>query len=189
MRKPIFSASEMSSMGRSSLAVSIALLSAGLVAIGPGQVWGKEIRMEEVMVTGTRMRGAEAPVGSSVISLDRSYIEKSSAISVDKLLQEAPQIFDLGVSEASRGQPGGNGNKVYGNSINLRGIGPYSTLALVDGHRVVTNSRNIEPSVLPGLALERMVPQPSMGRMLSPVLSTWLCVATLKAGRYFCAKE
>lgn len=112
--------------------------------------------LEEVVATGTRMRGVEAPVGSDIISLDREYIDQSTSVSVDKLLQETPQIFNLGVSEASRGQPGGNGNITYGNSVNIRGIGPFSTLVLIDGHRVVTNSRNIEPSVLPMLALERV---------------------------------
>src|SRR5690606_10681175 len=63
---------------------------------------------------------------------------------------------DLGISEASRGQSGGSGNIVWGNSVNLRGIGPYATLVLVDGHRVNSNARSIDPSVLPSLALERV---------------------------------
>jgi len=110
--------------------------------------------LEEVVVTGSRMRGVDVPVGSSVISLDREYIDKSNAVATDQLIREIPQAYNLGVSESSRGQPGGNGNIVYGNSANLRGIGPFSTLVLVDGHRVVTNSRNVEPSLLPTLALQ-----------------------------------
>ncbi len=112
--------------------------------------------LEEVVVTGSRMRGVESPVGSAVISIDRDYIDKSNAVAVDQLIREIPQAYNLGVSESSRGQPGGNGNIVYGNSANLRGIGPFSTLVLVDGHRVVTNSRNVDPSLLPTLALERV---------------------------------
>jgi iron complex outermembrane receptor protein len=112
--------------------------------------------LEEIVVTGSRMRGVEAPVGSSVITLDREYIDKSDAVAVDQLIKEIPQAYSLGVSESSRGQPGGNGNIVYGNSANLRGIGPFATLVLVDGHRVVTNSRNVDPSLLPTLALERV---------------------------------
>lgn len=111
---------------------------------------------EIIIVTGTRLRGAIAPVGSSVISIGQDYIEKSSSLSLDKLLHETPQIFNLGVSEGSRGQSGGSGNIVYGNSVNLRGIGPYSTLVLLDGHRAVTNTRNVEPSILPTLAVERL---------------------------------
>jgi iron complex outermembrane receptor protein len=40
------------------------------------------------------------------------------------MIKEIPQNFDLGVSENSRGQSGGSGNITYGNSVNLRGIGP-----------------------------------------------------------------
>ncbi len=108
-----------------------------------------------VVVTGSRLRGT-APVGSTIISLGRDEIAKSTAGTTDRIIKEIPQVFDLGVSENSRGQSGGSGNITYGNSVNLRGIGPYSTLILVDGHRVVSNSRSIDPSVMPSLGLERI---------------------------------
>ena len=143
---------------------SKSLFSAGvllLVSFGALPVWAQDNAdadesLEEIVVTGSRMRGVDAPVGSTVISLDREYIDKSDAVAVDQLIREIPQAYNLGVSESSRGQPGGNGNIVYGNSANLRGIGPFATLVLVDGHRVVTNSRNVDPSLLPTLALERV---------------------------------
>jgi iron complex outermembrane receptor protein len=111
--------------------------------------------LSEIVVTGTRVRGS-APVGSAMISMGRQDIDLSMAASTDRLIKEIPQVLDLGVSENSRGQPGGNGNIVYGNSVNLRGIGPYATLILVDGHRAISNSRSIDPSVLPTLGLERI---------------------------------
>lgn len=111
--------------------------------------------LSEIIVTGTRLRGT-APVGSAMIALGREDIDLSTAGSIDRLIREIPQVFDLGVSENSRGQPGGAGNIVYGNSVNLRGIGPYATLVLIDGHRVISNSRSIDPSVLPTLGLERV---------------------------------
>src|SRR5690606_16673671 len=79
-----------------------------------------------------------------------------AAVTTDRLIKEIPQNFDLGVSENSRAQSGGSGNIVYGNSVNLRGIGPYATLVLIDGHRVVNNSRSTDPSVIPTLGLERI---------------------------------
>lgn len=109
----------------------------------------------EIIVSGSRIRGA-APVGSTVISMDREAITSSSAVTVDRMIKEIPQNFDLGVSENSRGQAGGSGNIVYGNSVNLRGIGPYATLVMVDGHRVVNNSRSTDPSVIPSLGVERI---------------------------------
>jgi iron complex outermembrane receptor protein len=108
-----------------------------------------------VVVTGSRVRGA-APVGSTVISIGRADIENSSAATIDRMIREIPQVLDLGVSENSRAQTGGSGNITYGNTINLRGIGPYATLILIDGHRVVYNSRSIDPSVLPSLGVERV---------------------------------
>ncbi len=109
----------------------------------------------EIVVTGSRVRGA-APVGSTVISLGRDTIENSAAVTTDRLIKEIPQNFDLGVSENSRAQSGGSGNITYGNSVNLRGIGPYATLVLVDGHRVVNNSRSTDPSIIPTLGVERV---------------------------------
>src|SRR5690606_18803172 len=61
-----------------------------------------------------------------------------------------------GISEGSRSQNGGSGNIVYGTGINLRGLGPYSTLTLIDGHRAVSNGRSIDPSFMPSLGLERI---------------------------------
>lgn len=110
---------------------------------------------DPIVVTGSRVRG-QAPVGSTVIGLGRAEIEASSAVTVDRMIKEVPQVFDLGVSENSRGQSGGSGNITYGNSVNLRGIGPYATLVLIDGHRVTSNSRSVDPSVLPSLGVERV---------------------------------
>ncbi|WP_188054155.1 TonB-dependent receptor plug domain-containing protein [Sphingosinithalassobacter sp. CS137] len=109
----------------------------------------------EIVVTGSRVRGV-APVGSTVIALGREELEQSSGVTVDRIIKEIPQNFDLGVSENSRGQAGGSGNIVFGNSVNLRGIGPYATLVLIDGHRVVNNGRATDPSVLPTLGVERV---------------------------------
>jgi iron complex outermembrane receptor protein len=121
---------------------------------GPVRVTGDDVNAD-IVVTGSRVRGA-APVGSTVISLGREDAVAGGAVTTDRLIKQIPQVFDLGVSENSRGQSGGNGNVTYGNSVNLRGIGPYATLILVDGHRVVNNSRAVDPSIIPTLGLERV---------------------------------
>ena len=113
---------------------------------------------DEVVVTGSRIRGA-APVGASVGAVSRDDIESSGAINTAQVLQQVPQIFNLGVSENSRGQTGGAGNITYGSGINLRGIGPFATLVLLNGHRVVgqgTSAASVDPSIIPSLALERV---------------------------------
>lgn len=128
-----------------------------MVAIAlPGMAMAQDTaNTADIVVTGSRVRGA-VPVGSTVTTLGRAEMEASSAVTVDRMIKEIPQVFDLGVSENSRGQSGGSGNITYGNSVNLRGIGPYATLVMIDGHRVTNNSRSIDPSVLPSLGVERI---------------------------------
>lgn len=116
---------------------------------------GEDKPVETIVVTGSRIR-VEAPVGSAITSLGSADIAESGRVTLDRAIKELPQVFDLGVSENSRGQSGGAGNIVYGNSINLRGIGPNATLILIDGHRVTNNSRSVDPSVLPTLGVERV---------------------------------
>lgn len=114
--------------------------------------------VEQIVVTGSRIRGM-TPVGSPVVTVGRGDIEASGAVSTAQLLQEVPQVSNLGVSDSSRGQSGGSGNITYGSSVNLRGIGPYATLSLIDGHRVVpqgTTGSGVDPSIVPTLALQRV---------------------------------
>ncbi|WP_066799560.1 TonB-dependent receptor domain-containing protein [Sphingomonas soli] len=121
----------------------------------PAAAEGAAASEDEITVTGSRIRGV-APVGSPLLSLGREEINSSGAVTTDRMLRELPQVFDLGVSENSRGQSGGSSNITYGNSVNLRGIGPYATLVLVNGHRVVGNTRSVDPSIIPTLGLERV---------------------------------
>jgi len=114
--------------------------------------------VDEIIVTGSRIRGSEA-VGSPVTEVSREDIDLSAPLTTAALLQKLPQVFNLGVSENSRGQSGGSGNITYGSAVNLRGIGPYSTLTLLDGHRAVpqgTTGFAVDPSIVPTLALERV---------------------------------
>lgn len=141
---------------RIAIAVRAAVLGTGaLTSIQSGQLLAQDAGVEEIMITGTRVSGAE-PVGTSVQVIDRGRMADAGQVSIDRMIKDLPQNFDLGVSENSRNTSGGAGNIVYGNTVNLRGIGPYATLIMVDGHRVINNSRSFDPSVLPTLGVERV---------------------------------
>lgn len=114
-----------------------------------------EDELQEIVVTGSRIAG-EAPVGATVTTLGRVEIEDSGQVTIDRMIQDLPQVFDIGFSENSRAQNAGNGNATWSNSINLRGLSPFSTLIITDGHRMTTNGRAISPSVLPTLGVERV---------------------------------
>jgi len=125
------------------------------IAQDNSQIAPADVETQDIVITGSRIRGT-APVGSAITTLDTQDIAQSGRVTIDRAIKELPQVFDLGVSENSRGQSGGSGNIVYGNSINLRGIGPSATLILVDGHRVTNNGRSTDPSVLPSLGVQRV---------------------------------
>lgn len=131
-----------------------------VVAMAAGGLAEAQVQasQEDVVVTGSRMRGV-APVGSTVTSIDRAAVEASGAVTTTQLIQQIPQVFNLGISETSRGQSGGSNNITYGTTVNLRGIGPFTTLVILDGHRAVpqgTSGFAVDPSIIPTLALARV---------------------------------
>jgi iron complex outermembrane receptor protein len=114
-----------------------------------------------IIVTGTRIRGA-GPTGSPVLTLDRSEIEKSGMSSAQQLLQALPQAFGGGPNETTLGATTRNGagtDGTYASSVNLRGLGPSSTLVLVDGSRPALGGLGgvfADISLIPVSAIERI---------------------------------
>jgi len=140
------------------LALAVAGATSPIAAFAQEPAAEPAANLDEITVTGSRIRGSQ-PVGSPVTEVSREDIELSAPLSTTSLLQKLPQVFNLGVSENSRGQSGGSGNITYGSAVNLRGIGPYSTLTLLDSHRAVpqgTTGFAVDPSIVPTLALERV---------------------------------
>src|SRR5882757_985786 len=122
----------------------------------------KSDELEEVIVTGTSIRGAQ-PVGSNVITVGREAIEATSVQSAQQLLKLVPAITGMG----SAGQGGyGTFDSSYGNSPNIHGLGGVSsnsTLILIDGHRIPLTGivRNLaDPNILPLSVLDRVEVMP-----------------------------
>jgi len=114
--------------------------------------------LEEVVVTGTLIHNA-APVGSTLIGVDQATLQQSGANTVVDMLRDLPQVDNLGVTEASRTGTGGATNIVWGNSINLRGLSPYATLTLLDGHRAPpsgTSGASVDPGSFPSIMMQRI---------------------------------
>ena len=125
---------------------------------GGAAAGGQDTGLEEIVVTGTLIRGS-APVGSTLIAVDQSELRSTGGNDVISMLLNVPQVSPLGTSEAQRSGIGGAVNITLGNSINLRGLSPFATLTLLDGHRVPaagTSGSTVDPDSFPSLMLQKI---------------------------------
>jgi iron complex outermembrane receptor protein len=113
---------------------------------------------EDIVVTGSRIRGS-APVGSAVVAVSRQDLVESGAVNTNQLVQNLPQVTNQGISEGSRSSSGGAGNITYASGFNIHGIGPFATLTLLNGRRLVQSGSSgglPDPNMVPSIALQRV---------------------------------
>lgn len=111
---------------------------------------------EEVIVTGTHIRGTENST-APVIVLDKEYIDSTGYGTTSRLIESLPQNFAL-ANQSAVNVPGVSHSSAQGASINLRGIGEGTTLTLINGRRVALGflGRAVDISALPLSAIERV---------------------------------
>lgn len=122
----------------------------------------KPVQLEEVVVTGTHIKGAD-PVGSPVLVINEEAIRRSGYTSTEQLIQSLPENIRSGAEGAtadhamSVGASGGF-NLSSGSGANLRGLGSSATLVLINGRRYTdsTSGGFIDLSLIPIAAIERI---------------------------------
>lgn len=137
---------------------TLALLNPALMLAADSESMTAAPEPEELVVTGSRIRGV-APVGGNLIEVGRMEIDTSSSVSATELLREVPQVVNLGADESHKGSQNAQLNTSFASGVNLRGIGGSTTLLLLNGHRIApsgTQGQYTDPSIIPGIALERM---------------------------------
>lgn len=122
-------------------------------------------KLEEIVVTGSRIRGAQG--ASPVVTITRQEIDRSGFSTVEEIVEKLPQNFGAGASQAGYANPlfsddavgGSVGDFVGGTSVNLRGLGASSTLVLFNGRRMSPSGRSAsftDISGIPVTAIERI---------------------------------
>src|SRR5690348_8015133 len=87
--------------------------------------------MQEVVVTGSRIRRVDTETANPVLVIDQATIAESGITQVGDLVQRIPSISGKGTN------PNTNNGGGFGESnIELRGLDAKRTLILVDGRRV-----------------------------------------------------
>lgn len=97
--------------------------------------------LEEIIVTGTHIRGVSS--ASPVIEIGRDEIERSGFQTIGDLMLSVPQNFGGGYNPGTAVANSYVNNRYSDNPTgasvpNLRGLGPGSTLTLIDGHRMAS---------------------------------------------------
>lgn len=118
--------------------------------------------LEEVVVTGTNIRGSDNPA-SPVQTFSRGDIARTGLATVKDFMQSLPQNFNGVANENTNsslaGGPASGQNVSGGSAFNLRGLGPGATLTLIDGHRVAGGNIQgnwTDISSIPLAAVERI---------------------------------
>jgi len=113
-------------------------------------------RLEEISVTGTRVKRTGFDTPNPVTVLDQEYMENLGLVNISDVIAQIPQNQPY-VTPTNIGL----GNFNVGASLaNLRGLNPYygtRTLVLVDGHRHVpsTNGGAVDLNLIPSLLVSR----------------------------------
>lgn len=131
-----------------------ALLSGAVLAIAmpafAQQQAAKSDRLEEIIVTGSRIKVAGLVSNSPVTTLSAEDIAFSQPVSAEEIIRQLPAIVPaIG--------PGTNNGANGGATIDLRNLGEERTLVLMDGRRMTPFNLDglVDTNVIPVSLLER----------------------------------
>ncbi|NKF20797.1 TonB-dependent receptor [Solimonas sp. C16B3] len=111
--------------------------------------------IEEVVVTGSRLKRSTFDSPTPVMEADRETIQEEGYVDLGDALSDIPGVDQSINLSTSQEDTQNNGLSV----ISLRGLGSNRTLTLIDGHRTVSNSGNrnaVSLSSLPKYFVDRV---------------------------------
>lgn len=134
----------------------------GLLSLTPANAAQQEAaangaEVEEVLVTGSRIRGVVA-AGSDIMTVGAETLQETPATTVSKALMNLPQVLNFGNNEQSLRSPTGT-NSQRATTINIHGLGSPATLTLFNGMRVSPMGgfgTVVDAAIVPSNALERV---------------------------------
>ncbi|MEJ1961309.1 MAG: TonB-dependent receptor [Gammaproteobacteria bacterium] len=115
--------------------------------------------LDEVIVTGSHIKGQD-PISPTIVTT-RAQIEESGRTSLPDFLATIPQVYltQNGQAPDASGFAGASDSS-FNTAINLRGLGPDSTLTLINGRRLAPAGGSLgqvtDISGIPVAAIERM---------------------------------
>ena len=143
------------STGNRSLILAVAVAATSLI----NHAWAQESgALEEVLVTGSLIKGTATDAETNVSVYDRSALD----------MQNSPSLVDFTKNLSFSSGVDGDSNQFESNAteglanVNLRGLGPARTLVLINGQRQAAvpvrlgAGRFVDINSIPGVAIERI---------------------------------
>lgn len=132
----------------------------GVYTLGSGRVDASEATVEEVVVTGTLLRGPSQTF-SPVTVIRRGDLDRTGRGTVAEALVALPQNYAGSATPATllAGTDPAQSNSGFATGVNLRGLGADATLVLVNGRRLSGTGGNgdfADASAVPTSAVERV---------------------------------
>lgn len=136
----------------------VLLASAATAAAVPAyaaQQGGSNENIEEVIITGSRIRRVDEETASPVFVLDNTMIANSGVQTLGDLMQRIPAV-----SGAATNPQVNNGGGFGESNVELRGLGAQRTLVLLNGRRIGilgnTNTSAVDINMIPINMVERV---------------------------------
>ena len=125
-------------------------------SVAPGEVADASAGQSEILVTGSRIRGARS--ASPVVAKSRDKIVNEGQTDLGSYFRTLPQNFSGGQNPGVVGSQGQSENTNGSSALNLRGLGPDATLTLVNGHRSAYDAvaQGVDISAIPLAAVDRV---------------------------------
>ncbi|MDA0978336.1 MAG: TonB-dependent receptor plug domain-containing protein [Proteobacteria bacterium] len=142
-------------MFKKQLRVGIASAVSGSLLLGAAvslPVYAEDAAIEEVVVTGSRIKRSDADSISPISVLTEDDLLASGNLTLENFIQDMPAVnggdYGAGVN---------NGNPGVA-SVSLRGLGPNRTLVLVNGKRFASQSVNgyVDLNMIPTSIVDRV---------------------------------
>lgn len=126
----------------------------------PAESTGSVHKAEQITVTGTNVRGVK-DIAAPSITITHSEIQQSGVATTEDLFRSLPQNFALIAPDAFFGTGVSNiAQQNYGraSAVDLRGLGPQSTLVLLNGNRLAgtLSGRVVDVSTIPLSIIDRV---------------------------------
>jgi iron complex outermembrane receptor protein len=114
--------------------------------------------IEEVTVTGSRIRRQDFTANAPITTIDESTFEETTSIGVETVLNQLPQFVPAVTQFSTFDVENTATNTVGASTVSLRGLGPNRNLVLIDGRRPmpVNPTMVVDTNSIPASAIERV---------------------------------